>query len=125
MGVIPENPDSNSVSTGKTSAEIREDELHANTTYTCTISNISALGPNAELAFSDQFRQRKRAKRHHKTAEKRDGETRSMVQNSTQGSAGQYSKGGSSMAPSGLVQNGKKTKIQCKGNLQKVEKVEN
>ena len=29
------------------------------------------------------------------------------------------------MAPSGLVQNGKKTKIQGKGNLQKVEKVEN
>ena len=65
LGVIPENPDSNSVSTGKRSAEIREDELHANTTDTCTISNISALGPNAELAFSGQFRQHKRAKRQH------------------------------------------------------------
>ena len=100
LGMSDENP--NITSIGKRQAELDADEPIASST--CTPINHNVPGPNtdAELAFSCQFRQRKRARTSQRISEIREGLTRPMVPGSDQGMIGQANKGRSSKVPSGL-----------------------
>ena len=83
-----------------------------------------ALELNAELAFSGQFRQRKKAKRTHIEPGKNEGTTRPTVRYSSLGSAEQNSNGGASRTPSGLVKTGARIRNQVMGqSIQEGKKV--
>ena len=112
LGIISESSQASTSNAGKRQAEVSEDQP------TGTHSTIHIANANAELAFSDQFRQRKRAKRNHKATKIDEGITRSMITSSAQGMTDQQWKGRSSQEPSGLVIQINRMQTQRKGNLQ-------
>ena len=93
LGVINESSQTSTTKVGKRQAEVTEDKPP------CTHSILNTASANAELAFSDQFRQRKKAKRNHKAAINGKGKTRPMSNSSAQGIADQQYKGRSSEEP--------------------------
>ena len=117
LGLSEENP--NITSKGKRQAELDADEPIASSTYTPI--NHDFPGPNAELAFSGQFRQRKRARISQRTMEKNEGLTRPMVPGSDHGMNRQVMKGRSSEVPSGLVTAAPGLKNERRDNQQKVQ----
>ena len=100
LGKIEENQALTSSTNGKRQAEFRENQP----TATHSFSSISpAQNDNAELAFSGQYRQRKKARLTHKASDTSEGQTRPMSQGSALGTEASNSKGVSSKEPSGLV----------------------
>ena len=103
---------------GKRQAEMIEDQPPG------AHSILNTSSANAELAFSDQFRQRKKAKRIHKAVQHGEGKTRPMTNSSAQGIADQQCKGRSSEEPSGLVKHRKRLQNTAQGQPQDEPKME-
>ena len=100
LGKIEENQAILSSTNGKRQAEFAENQP----TETHSFVNISpAQNANAELAFSGQYRQQKKARMTCKALDTSEGQTRPMSQGSALGSEAIRSKGISSKEPSGLV----------------------
>ena len=108
-------------SIGKRQAELDTDEPIASSTCTQINQNVQGLNTDAELAFSCQFRQRKRARTSQRTTENRKGLTRPMVPGSDHGMNRQVMKGRSSEVPSGLVKKTPGLSNERRDNQQKVQ----